>query len=81
MLSVPISDFAIANEGLAKKAMEDYYPCCGKTICKGCVHSFRESGNIGNCPFCKFDGSSKKEDERMIPLQSFCLLKITKVEA
>jgi TPR repeat protein len=52
IFSVPIYDKSKANEELANKAMEVYYPCCGKSICKGCVHSFRESGNIGKCPFC-----------------------------
>jgi TPR repeat protein len=33
-------------------AMAQYYSCCGKSICGGCVHSFRESGIIGKRPFC-----------------------------
>jgi hypothetical protein len=57
--SVPISDFAITNEELAKKVMEVYYPCCGKSVCNGCVHSFRKSGNDEKCPFCNSDRSSK----------------------
>ena len=41
-LSVPIYDFAIANEGLANKNMELLYPCCGKRICRGaCTLSVR----------------------------------------
>ena len=45
---------------------EAYYSCCGKSICSGCVHSFHESGNNGNCPFCKSeidktDGESVEE--------------------
>jgi TPR repeat protein len=54
-LSVPIYDLAIANERLADEPTERYYPCCGKTICKGCVHSFRESENDDKCPFCNSD--------------------------
>ena len=50
--SVPIHDFAMANEELAKKDMEVYYPCCGKTICAGCDYSFDQSGNGKKCPFC-----------------------------
>ena len=50
--SVPIYDFAMANERLADTNMEAYYPCCGKSICVGCDYSFRESGNIEKCPFC-----------------------------
>ena len=51
--SVPIADYAKANEVLAGKAAETNYECCGKTICGGCVYSFRESGNNEKCPFCK----------------------------
>jgi TPR repeat protein len=60
--SVPIYDFAIAHEELAKQFMEQYYPCCGKNICRGCVHSFRESGNY-KCPFCNSDRASKTIEE------------------
>ena len=49
--SVPIKDFAIANEEMADEAMELYYPCCGKSICRGCVYSNIMSGN-NKCPFC-----------------------------
>jgi hypothetical protein len=45
ILSVPIYDLRIANEELANKVMEVYYPCCGKGICFGCTHSFCMSGN------------------------------------
>jgi tetratricopeptide (TPR) repeat protein len=50
--SVPIYDYAMANERLANMGTETYYSCCGKTICRGCVHSFCKSGNIAKCPFC-----------------------------
>jgi hypothetical protein len=31
--SIPINDFAIANEdGLVERDMELFYPCCGKSI-------------------------------------------------
>jgi hypothetical protein len=63
--SVPINDFAIANEGLAGKDMEVYYPCCGKRICEGCTHSFRESGNNDKCPFCNSDCGGKSEEEEV----------------
>ena len=54
--SLPINDF-VANQyqEAASKAMDVYYPCCGKNICKGCVHSFQMSGNARMCPFCKSD--------------------------
>ena len=50
--SVPIADFAEANEVLASKTTETYFSCCGKSICVGCIYSFNESGNIDKCPFC-----------------------------
>jgi hypothetical protein len=60
---VPISNYAGANEDLTSMDTEIYYACCGKTICKGCIHSFAESGNIGNCPFCKAEiGDNTDED-------------------
>jgi len=63
VLSVPISDFADANEELEKWPLVGYYPCCGKSICGGCVHSFRKSGNADKCPFCNSDRSSKTLEE------------------
>jgi hypothetical protein len=41
IMSVPNSDYAKANEELAKMDMEEYHSCCGKSICKGCVNSCR----------------------------------------
>ena len=52
ILSVPINNFAIANQEAATEPMEKYYSCCGKSICRGCVHSFSKTGNDGKCPFC-----------------------------
>jgi hypothetical protein len=60
-LSVPIYDFAKANEELVTEKTEVYYPCCGKGICSGCVYSFRKSGNMGKCPFC--NANRDKTDE------------------
>jgi TPR repeat protein len=65
ILSVPIYNFAIANQGLAKMAMEDYYPCCWKTICKGCIYSFCAAGNIGKCPFCNSDRRGKTDEQEV----------------
>jgi TPR repeat protein len=65
ILSVPIYDFAIANEGLADNGTEQYFPCCGKSICKGCVYSFCKSGNGDKCPFCNSDRSNKTDEERV----------------
>jgi TPR repeat protein len=62
--SVPISDYAEANEELAKMGMEVYMVCCGKSICQGCAYSFRRSG-IGNCPFCKTERIGKTDEEEV----------------
>jgi len=48
--SVPIYDFAVDKEDMG---MEAYYPCCGKSICRGCEYSFYESEKIDTCQFCK----------------------------
>jgi tetratricopeptide (TPR) repeat protein len=67
--SVPIYDFEMANENDnfvyqdKHKYTEEYYPCCGKSICRGCIHSFRESGNIGKCPFCNADRNKTREEQ------------------
>ena len=63
--SLPINDFAQANEELATEPMEKYYSCCGKSICRGCLHSFFESGNTERCAFCNSDQSSKTLEERV----------------
>ena len=88
--SVPIDDFVIANEELADQETEAYYPCCGKNICIGCVHSFAQSGNIDKCPFCNSDQAGKTNRDigeemrsvwlRMIPLQFICSLIIINME-
>jgi len=59
--SVPINDFAMANEALAEKETAHFYSCCGKSICGGCVHSFQKSGSIGKCPFCNSNRSKSSE--------------------
>ena len=55
IMSVPIYDYAEANEEFATKQMKDYYPCCGKSICAGCEDSFNKTGNDEKCPFCNAD--------------------------
>jgi hypothetical protein len=66
ILSVPVYDFADANDDLAEddKTLEQFYSCCGKSICKGCVYSFIESGNIVKCPFCNSERGGLTADER-----------------
>jgi hypothetical protein len=43
--SVPITDFAVENAELANVSTDEYYSCCGKSICRGCIYSLCESGN------------------------------------
>jgi TPR repeat protein len=62
LFSVPIFDFAKANELLAKLCTEQYYSCCGKSICSGCIDSFVKSGNMGKCPFCNADQDKTDEE-------------------
>jgi len=61
--SVPIYDYAEANEELANMSAEVFYECCGKSMCKGCAHSFNESGNSGKCPFCNERSIGKTDEE------------------
>jgi hypothetical protein len=63
--SVPICDFADANDGVANLASETYYSCCGKSICGGCIHSIIKSGNNGTCPFCNSDRGTQTEEEKI----------------
>ena len=60
--SVPIKDFANEHEELADREMETYYPCCGKSACGGCLHSFCESGNM-KCPFCNSERDKTIEQQ------------------
>jgi TPR repeat protein len=67
--SVPIYDYALANEELANMGMEVYYPCCGKGICFGCTHSFCRSGNTGKCPFCNSNRDGKTDEDKVKELK------------
>ena len=62
--SVPIYDYAIANDGLEAKDMEVYYSCCGKSICSGCIlHPLYAAGYICKCPFCNAERNIYATDE------------------
>jgi TPR repeat protein len=65
VMSVPIYDLADANEESAKVVMEEYYSCCGKSICKGCVYSFIMSDNQETCPFCNSNRASKTDEDKV----------------
>jgi hypothetical protein len=69
ILSIPIRDFAIANEELTNLGTEEYFPCCGKSICGGCIHSFNTSENNDNCPFCNSNRLGKLNEERVEELK------------
>ena len=60
--SVPIYDLAISivNE---ESAEPKYYPCCGTSICIGCIHSIVKSENNYKCPFCNSDRVGKTDEE------------------
>ena len=62
---MPIFDYANANEELAKIVTEQYYTCCGKSICRDCICSFRKSGNMRKCSFCNAEIISKTNEERV----------------
>lgn len=66
--SVPIEDFANANQRLIDMAMDNYYTCWGKSSCKGCVHSFCKSGNNDKCPSCNSDQASKTREDNVAEL-------------
>jgi TPR repeat protein len=66
--SVPIFDFAKANEELAGQSTEVYYPCCGKSICRGCHYSSWKSGNDEKCPFCNADRTGKTDEEDVVEI-------------
>jgi hypothetical protein len=63
--SIPIYDYAKANEELEGRSTETYYECCGKSVCKGCMFSFFRSGNDKKCPFCNSEQGGKTEEERV----------------
>lgn len=52
ILSIPIFNFAAANMELAEESTKAHYSCCGKDICRVCMHSLCMSRNMGNCLFC-----------------------------
>jgi hypothetical protein len=65
ILSVPIYDYAMAHEMLTTETALEYFPCCGKTICRGCDYSFCKSGNEERCPFCNADRCSKTDEQQV----------------
>ena len=64
--SVPIYDATKAHKQLEDETMEECYPCCGKSICKGCCYSCCKSGNNKKCPFCNSNQSSETDYEEQV---------------
>jgi hypothetical protein len=64
---VPLRDYAITSENMNLKyeCTDHYYPCCGKSICAGCIYSFNESGNDDKCPFCNANQADKSDEKNM----------------
>jgi TPR repeat protein len=62
---LPIADYAEANEELARMGMEEYYSCCGKSVCRGCIYSFNKSGNMGKCPFCNAERMGRTDEDEV----------------
>jgi len=67
--SVPIHDYAISHEELAKMNLEEYVVCCGKSVCRGCIYSFCESGNIWTCSFCNSDRDSTTAEQKVLEIR------------
>ena len=67
ILSVPIYDFAMANDEVKNRHTEFYYPCCGERVCMGCMYSvYEEYGNFDKCPSCKTERKSNRTDEEKV---------------
>ena len=65
ILSAPVFDFACDNEELLEVETEQYFDCCGKSICGGCVQTFSKIGNVDNCPYCKAEKIGKTDEEEV----------------
>ena len=65
--SVPVYDFAIANEELAKEDTEAYYSMLREEYLERVyiIYTFSKSGNMGKCPFCNAERISKTDEERV----------------
>jgi len=55
--SVPVYDYAKANEEVASTSTSQYYSCCGKSICAGCLpYVTPKTGKYHlKCPYCNSD--------------------------
>ena len=39
-----------------------YQPCCGKTLCDGCIYAHKKASKEYNCPFCRTPVSSSDKE-------------------
>lgn len=79
--SVPNYEYEIANNKLASMATAAYYTCCGKIVCKGCIHHLLTNRNFAKCFFCNAkigtDSKEIKQTNKLIDLNdvnAMCLL-------
>jgi hypothetical protein len=65
--SVPVYNFMMSPNAAAllDRQTKEFYSCCGKSVCKGCVYSFCKSGNMRKCSFCNTEIMSKSCEERV----------------
>ena len=49
--------------------LEEYVVCCGKSVCRGCIYSFCESGNIWTCSFCNSDRDSTTAEQKVLEIR------------
>ena len=40
-----------------------FFPCCGKSICDGCIYTMVESGTKKLCPFCRTPPANSDEEQ------------------
>jgi len=62
-LFVPIYDLSIATKQLEIQAMKHYYPCCGKSICGGCVYRTPFVETMRNVLFAMRGWAKQKKKE------------------
>jgi len=55
--------FLMQMRSVGKEGHGRLFPCSGKSICAGCIHSLHGSGNNVKCPFCNADRDSKTDKD------------------
>mmetsp|Transcript_7961 Transcript_7961/g.17959 ORF Transcript_7961/g.17959 Transcript_7961/m.17959 type:complete len:445 (-) Transcript_7961:198-1532(-) len=64
----PRPDCPICFLSLPLRTCTTYQPCCGKTLCDGCIYAHRNSSLEYSCPFCRAscDNSTDKDRIKMM---------------